>query len=406
MVAFREDHEEEVVKKEISFADPKDEADDDEDEAVITSFMARMGSNISDNGGNNPPGSSSTSLRNRLPTTLPSSYQGRNSLYLFSNECKIPSDFDFDKSTQENYAADSQEFYGPFEEFRASLDFSYHGNYTKERQAFQDKIVQKCLGGTMIYDRNNGIVGKKAEDPWMVFTAGVMGAGKGYAMGQISSRGDFPVESYVTADPDDIRSHFPEYHLFAVNNPKLAGDLTHREAGYITEIVSAAALKRGFNVMVDGSLRDWEWYQGYFDSLKKDYAKLRIAILHITAPRETVFERAKKRGKLTGRVVPIETLELCMKQVPISVSKLSPKVDFFCELDNSPLLSEVEVRTEGVTWESFKANWVQSVHNVPGQRRLGLIRKTYINALDPKDFESKRLLSIDSIDDDDDEGKE
>ena len=47
--------------------------------------------------------------------------------------------------------------------------------------------------------------------------------------------------------------------------------------------------------MVDGSLRDWEWYQTYFESLKEEYAKLRIAILHITAPRETVFARAEVR---------------------------------------------------------------------------------------------------------------
>ena len=92
-----------------------------------------------------------------------------------------------------------------------------------------------------------------------------------------------------------------------------------------------------------------------------------------------------------------------MKQVPISVSKLTPKVDFFCELDNSPLLSEVEIRTEGVTWESFKANWVQTCPNIPGQRRLGLIRKTYINAIDPKEYESKRVLFAGAIDDDDDD---
>ena len=88
-----------------------------------------------------------------------------------------------------------------------------------------------------------------------------------------------------------------------------------------------------------------------------------------------------------------------MKQVPISVSKLAPKVDFFCELDNSPLLSEVEIRTEGITWESFKANWEQTCAYVPGQRRLGGVRPTFINAIDPKDFESIRFLERTSVDD-------
>lgn len=60
----------------------------------------------------------------------------------------------------------------------------------------------------------------------------------------------------------------------------------------MTEIVTAAALQRGHNVLVDGSLWDADWYRRYFEHLKKDYGSLRIAILHITAPREAVFERA------------------------------------------------------------------------------------------------------------------
>ena len=112
-------------------------------------------------------------------------------------------------------------------------------------------------------------------------------------MKQISSKKLFPLQSYVVVDPDEIRSHFPEYHLFAKQCPKRAGELTHREAGYVTEIVTAAALQRGYNVLVDGSLWDYKWYEEYFASLRKEYNVLRIAILHITAPREAVFERAK-----------------------------------------------------------------------------------------------------------------
>jgi len=45
-------------------------------------------------------------------------------------------------------------------------------------------------------------------------------------------------------------------------------------------------------VLVDGSLRDYEWYKGYFKKLRHDFPFLRIAILHITAPKEAVLERA------------------------------------------------------------------------------------------------------------------
>ena len=96
---------------------------------------------------------------------------------------------------------------------------------------------------------------------------------------------------------------------------------------------------------------------------------LRIAILHIIEPRKAIFERAKKRAKDTGRVVPIETLEESLKQVPISVKKLAPMADFFCELDNSPTLGEVTLNTEGITWDLFRDNWAQTCPWVPGQHR-------------------------------------
>ena len=191
------------------------------------------------------------------------------------------------------------------------------------------------------------------------------GAGKSHTMKQLESKGLFPLQSYIVVDPDEIRSHFPEYHLYAKQSPKQAGELTHREAGYVTEIVTAAAMERGYNVLVDGSLKDSEWYHQYFTSLRNKYPKIRIAILHIIAPREAIFERAAHRAKETGRVVPIETLELSLSQVPISVKKLAPDADCFCELDNSPTSGEVSLKTEGMTWDEFRDNWAQTCPWVP-----------------------------------------
>jgi predicted kinase len=204
----------------------------------------------------------------------------------------IPPSFSLDKSTEENYGVNNMEFYGPFKAIRSSLDYTYHRNYIKSRQLFQDRIVEKLLEGTVIEDSNGRGFCKTPSEPWIVFTAGVMGAGKSHTIKQLASRGLFPLQSYVVIDPDDIRQHFPEYSLFAMSSPMHAGDLTHKEAGYVTEIVTAAALQRGHNVLVDGSLWDADWYRSYFAQLKKNYANLRIAILHVVAPREAVFARA------------------------------------------------------------------------------------------------------------------
>ena len=66
-----------------------------------------------------------------------------------------------------------------------------------------------------------------------------------YVTTQLASKGLFPLWSYVVVDPDEIRSRFPKYRAYATRSPKRAGELTHREAGYVAEIVTAAALQGG-----------------------------------------------------------------------------------------------------------------------------------------------------------------
>jgi len=205
----------------------------------------------------------------------------------------IPSYFSVDVSTEENYSADDMEFYGTYDCIRKTLDYSYHGNYTKSRQLFQDKIITKLLDDAWVHDTKNGISCKTPTDPWIVFTAGAMGAGKGHVMQELATKNLFPLQSYVGVDPDVIRQQFPEFHLYATQSRAQAGERTHKEAGYVTEIATRVALDKGYNVLVDGSLRDWEWYAEYFGDLRRQYKKLRIAIIFVTAPREVIFERAK-----------------------------------------------------------------------------------------------------------------
>lgn len=69
---------------------------------------------------------------------------------------------------------------------------------------------------------------------------------------------------------------------------------------------------------------------------------------------------SQKRAIKTGREVPEETLDEAIGQVPVSVNKLSPLVDYFCEIDNSQDSGDITIKTPGITWESFKMNWMQT----------------------------------------------
>jgi len=69
---------------------------------------------------------------------------------------------------------------------RRTLDSSYHGCYSKERQALQDTWITDIVQG-----------GTHHDDPWIIYTAGAMGAGKGYAIQWMSRQGHFPLPDIV-----------------------------------------------------------------------------------------------------------------------------------------------------------------------------------------------------------------
>lgn len=70
---------------------------------------------------------------------------------------------------------------GKFVEERSDLDYLYHSYYTPERVFLQDRIISKFLHTVVTDSTTNSTCGVPAEN-WIVFTAGVMGAGKGFVM--------------------------------------------------------------------------------------------------------------------------------------------------------------------------------------------------------------------------------
>ena len=194
-------------------------------------------------------------------------------------------------SSEENNSVDNRDFYGKYSHIRKTLDYDYHCNYTFERQMLQDAIITDMLDASIITDPD-GKQGTVPTQPWIVFTAGAMGAGKSHTMNTLVANGRFPLTAFVVVDPDEIRRLLPEFHVYIEENAELAGELTRKEAGYIAEVLTLAALQAGKNVLQDGSLRDAVWYKRYFERLREEFPHLRQAILHVTAPREAIFQRA------------------------------------------------------------------------------------------------------------------
>ena len=126
---------------------------------------------------------------------------------------EVPPDYDFSKSTKEVHATfvndgDSGSAaattaitaIGEYAAIRQTRDASYHGYYTKERQAYQDVLIRNVVCSASV----------KAA-PWVVFTAGAMGAGKGYTVAWMFNQGIFPINDFISIDPDHFKHELPEW---------------------------------------------------------------------------------------------------------------------------------------------------------------------------------------------------
>jgi len=199
-----------------------------------------------------------------------------------------------------------------------------------------------------------------------------MGSGKSYTLAWLKNRTYFPLNAFVYVDPDEIRARLPESKKYLETDGSTYGDLTQKEAGYVAEILIGTALQQDKPVLVDGSLREYEWYLKYFRILRRSYPGLKIGIIHVHASIKSQYERMEARAKRTGRLIPEKLMETTTHLINKSLSVLVPHSDFFASIDNEgevPRLSHVirgahgaeTAELERITWEDFGAAWAEHI---------------------------------------------
>mmetsp|Transcript_70045 Transcript_70045/g.227227 ORF Transcript_70045/g.227227 Transcript_70045/m.227227 type:complete len:252 (-) Transcript_70045:206-961(-) len=172
-----------------------------------------------------------------------------------------------------------------------------------------------------------------------------MGAGKGHVMNWLAQHSAFPLQDMVCIDPDKFKVMMPEWSGYVQHNVKEAGSMCHAESGLLQELAQEVALRSNSHVWIDGSLGDHRWYASVFEDLRVQFPNYRIAILHVFCSPETVYARAEKRGRETGRFVPKELLKASIEETRKSIDVLGPLADFVAEVDNEwdpPWLSVLE----------------------------------------------------------------
>ena len=243
----------------------------------------------------------------------------------------VPAGYDYTQSTYENYKMKGStgeeekrlKHFGEFADFRAAMDYEYHDCVNENRQRWQDSVIHSIAETT-----------ESVEHPWIVYTCGPMGAGKGYALSWMSDQGYFPLEKIVHIDADHFKTCMPEWKGYVQNDPKTAGSLCHKESGFLQELAQEVAMGQSQNVWIDGSLRDGKWFAKVFDEIRQNHPAYRIAIFVVEVSEDLAWERCQSRAARTGRTIPKELFLDSFHQPDSVLRMLTHRVDFIARIDN------------------------------------------------------------------------
>lgn len=118
----------------------------------------------------------------------------------------VAANYNYSASTSDVYRDDSPDArnVGEYASIRNELDTAYHGIYTPERQRLQDRLVDALLS-----------TGECQAHPWLLYTAGAMGAGKSHVVHWMWQQGHFPLDQIVHIDADVFKTAMPEWAGYA-----------------------------------------------------------------------------------------------------------------------------------------------------------------------------------------------
>jgi len=220
----------------------------------------------------------------------------------------------------------NDEFVGIFAKYRKMLDYTYYTNYNLQRQDKQDQIISKYLG--------NGPE-KYVNQPQLIFTCGCFGAGKSHCVKYLHSINKLNLDRYIYIDPDRIKYQLPEASNYIIKDPLNSGSLLHTESMYISLLMQYICFDRSYQMIIDGSMRECDWFVGYIKWINITYPIYKIGIIQVKANLDLILDRCQRRGKSTGRIISPELINKIYPMIQPSFDKLKTKVDFHMIIENN-----------------------------------------------------------------------
>lgn len=218
---------------------------------------------------------------------------------------------------------------------KENIDLEYHDKYDIERRQMHEKIIDNIILRVLKQDSKN---------PVLIFMGGCFGLGKSHVVKSLNSNKKINLAEYIYIDPDHIRTFIPEYKTYLHENPWTAGNKTNKEVGYICELMQLHALLNNYNIIVDGSLQNYEWYLTYIPILKQRFSQYKFFMFYVEANWINVLERVWKRSEETGRCIPLKILKDIYAKTKISfgVLKDAKIFDGYTHFENNTIPTVLE----------------------------------------------------------------
>jgi hypothetical protein len=265
-------------------------------------------------------------------------------------------------STDEIYKSNVAVYNDIYAETRKELDYKYHSHYTIERQIVQDKIITELLS-----------VGRTMEYPWLIYNFGVVGAGKTYTIRKFSEINIFPILAFVVIDYDRIKCMLPDMKKFIEQDPDSASKRVHREASLISEIAERQAIKMKKCILIDGGLREIDWYRYRLQSFVMNSYHYSLGLIHVVAEPELIYKRIVNRVKHSDRNINLKSIENQIEDLPDYVDYLSAYAHLTITIENNdendiPKIVKPKLRVQDLhrnEWfhDRFKYIWKQLEDN-------------------------------------------
>lgn len=201
--------------------------------------------------------------------------------------------------------------------------FLQTGNYSSERRKVHDQIFRELLNDLK----------PPGSQPAVIFLGGGVAAGKTSISKMLVESFKENKEDVLHIDADKIKTMLPEYKKLIQASPEDMAVKLHYESSDIATDLYGQALKQKLNVILDGTMKDLERYQGYIAQAQEQNYNISAIIVDVSI--EEAMRRADIRYEIEKRRVPNEILRSSHQQVPLTFINIKDSLDSFYLYDTS-----------------------------------------------------------------------